>query len=98
MILAFSDEEDNSLNAITRALADKTEILSVEPEELFSLAFIGIEIFPKERKVKIGREEVKFSRFEFDILLFLAYCFLQSILDRCLRGNRSMRQSGMTSL
>ena len=72
MILAFSDEEDNILNAITRALADKTEILSVEPEELFSLAFIGIEIFPKERKVKIGRKEVKFSRFEFDILLFLA--------------------------
>ena len=91
MILAFSDEEDNILNAITRALADKTEILSVEPEELFSLAFIGIEIFPKERKVKIGRED-------FHVLNLIFYCFLQSILDRCLRGNRSMRQSGMTSL
>ncbi|HAP8827509.1 TPA: winged helix-turn-helix transcriptional regulator [Enterococcus faecium] len=31
---------------------------------------MGIEIFPKERKVKIEGKEVRLSRFEFDVLLF----------------------------
>ena len=72
MILTFNEEEENILNEITRALADKLEILYSEPEQLFSPALMGIEIFPKERKVKIEGAEVKFSRFEFDVLLFLA--------------------------
>lgn len=46
--------------------------MSIKPEEFFSFAFMGIEIFPKERKVKIEGEEVRFSRFEIDALLFFA--------------------------
>ena len=72
MILSFKDKEEKILNEITSALADKTEILYSEPEQPFSSAFMGIEIFPKERKVKIEGEEVKFSRFEFDVLCYLA--------------------------
>ena len=70
MILTFSEDEENILNVISRSLADKTEILSVKPEKFISFVFMGIEIFPKERKVKIEGKEVRLSRFEFDVLLF----------------------------
>ena len=70
MILILNEEEERSFYKMMNLLVHDKKIETVQSYNQSALCFMGIEIFPKERKVKIEGKEVRLSRFEFDVLLF----------------------------
>mgnify|MGYP005761806593 FL=1 len=53
-------------------LAHDKKLETVQSYNHSTLSFCGIKIFSKQRKVEIKGIEVRFSRFEFDVLCYLA--------------------------
>ena len=72
MILILNEEEERSFYKMMNLLVHDKKIETVQSYNQSALCFCGIKIFSKQRKVEIKGIEVRFSRFEFDVLLFLA--------------------------
>ncbi len=72
MIMTFDEEEEKIFHQIMSVLTNGQVMECISAEDYSSLSFVDIQILPKSRKVEIKGIEVRFSRFEFDILLFLA--------------------------
>lgn len=72
MIMTFDEKEEKIFHQIMGVLTNWQMTEHISTEDYSSLSFVDIQILRKSRKVEIKGIEVRFSRFEFDVLLFLA--------------------------
>lgn len=72
MIVEFKDNETYLFNEIIEVLQRYSEVYKFEVDYESVISFKDLEIFPKQRKVYCGKQEIPLTTKEFNLLYYLA--------------------------
>ena len=72
LILTFNDTEEKAVEKAISALADMIPLEAIQPPQSPALAFPGLEIRPRQRRVLKDGADIKLTRLEYGTLCYLA--------------------------